>query len=1802
MASGWVRRGEVTRNMGWHTYTVKSGDTLAKIAKTVTPAQTVAYLKKWNGLSDDKVSVGKSIKIYPYYVVQWGDTAGDVAKSFNTTASALHKVNPWIKNINLIYPKEKIRLLEGMEPEVAPPKPVVAPKPEPKPEPDSPAPKVNKRDGVAPDYDDDDFPAHRKIAGDYFLRIGDVQLVVPPEFIKVSREGNVNQRGLIRQTESLKFKNGQSMTQIDIQLWFTNLEEINGFRMASPMPGQEYFMDGLRPLIAQFKRQPFLPIVNEFLNDTMDIHAVALSNLSFSTVEGFPDVIQASLTLMKMEVSPYINKPSWTYDQHFMYPLFRWYYNQLLVEKQPSYSTTYMRPVYEADFTDDFQFEILNEGFLQEKQAESKLKSLELNDMAYDKIDLGDTLHCTNIFGALGTVLAPLQMDLKENPTFQYMGSQDTMFNVSFETTDRDAIAVLERMFSTLERYSRLYRDKIVTGYAKVKNSLLNMAGVYNVMIMDMKVSTVPTMPDLFRIDMTLISYKDTQYQDQRIKGFSMVDSKGASDIAADGVGPAEKYLYSKSEPWFLVEEGIAEGMLDTMELYPDLELPPYMVLNDVVKKINAHRKGRKQSALPIDSYAPPRHLMRDYGKENYKVRNLPDSAFADPDFYFTYPEWSNMKYVDEESVINGMLTAEGLAAGYTAKTGGGDTAQDYGKGVSGLPTSADYSGPDSSAAKNSSGKSYKTGIKAQLAGTDKWNTNIIGWANKYNINPLFIKIIIAFESGGNASLVEKGVSGREPGRGLFQITPGRVGFDVDPSRLHDVDYAVVQFAKVVESKISAAKGDLSVKEIAWRYNGKVAGNPYPDAFMEVYRGLGGGANDTIRADGSTAPGRGTSMPAAVSEALFAHAEADVMVRIPKTEAEEGEITAESANPNALMRSMLHDHTKYSKRGTMIRAYPTFVLAFVDEGLFVDYRRMWNNYYLYHAIEEINLVKERNQPVDTLHLRLVNIYGALNSTNRPLTKAITKDVRFPGWSASPKAVGSAISWYWHQWFPEVNDSMVQRRLEHTQKQGFNLRTGARVHLRMGYGSTASLMPVVFNGRITEIDSSDVVEVIAQSDGLELINPYHEWAADARTTWWNMKQEPKNIIDDFMVNRKGLDWLANYDGLFGAFADGGTMSKYGIEHFGYVMGKGYTQEGGFQKWTGWFKDSFKGMLGMEVVNGYDARKNVYAANGVGAFGQSEKGSVDERNVHFWMTNKSPWDIIQLLTAIAPDYETKIIEHGFHSTLFYGQPQWYVKYAYYNESGKPDDIGGYKELMKVAQQYHHIDSLSDIITNNAKTSDKDICTIAVPMYSWDEKPKAGDTLFADPYIKPEMQKTEIIDVGLLQDFPMGDLVAQVMRWTGHQATEALNDIGEMLKAIPGGGVIEDFGDLLTKIKVIEEDSRTEQLAKEAAKTHMQWKFRDMYKGDIVILGDAAIKPGDMINLADVYTQMFGIVETGRVVHMMSLNEGFITSWKPDMLSVRKDGYRAEQLSNWFNVGAYMTQKILFALMKSYVLKKPRNMIAALPFSKAKKFIRGIRTTRNAIASKGIAGTLAFGPYGLAAIIYELALWTISGLIIDAIEKIVIKQRAGVILMPLWYKNRPYVAGIDGHKELIPGYWDENYYGAPDASMMGSGGGGAMTGDAAYIPEGYKMCYPTISTRVTSKYLEPRSGYIHQGVDFGAMVRGVDGDPLYAIANGTVAFSGSLIKKGKLDGYGHYMIIEHETFYSIYGHMQYKPSIPKGTKVSLGQVIGKMGNTGRSSGTHLHFEVRDKSGKTPLGGKVKDPMATLKNGKAYVIPKKK
>ena len=132
-----------------------------------------------------------------------------------------------------------------------------------------------------------------------------------------------------------------------------------------------------------------------------------------------------------------------------------------------------------------------------------------------------------------------------------------------------------------------------------------------------------------------------------------------------------------------------------------------------------------------------------------------------------------------------------------------------------------------------------------------------------------------------------------------------------------------------------------------------------------------------------------------------------------------------------------------------------------------------------------------------------------------------------------------------------------------------------------------------------------------------------------------------------------------------------------------------------------------------------------------------------------------------------------------------------------------------------------------------------------------------------------------------------------------------------------------------------------------------------------------------------------------------------------------------------------------------------------------------------------------------------------------------------------------------------------------------------------QGLPLARPTVDTRETSGFgvrLDPFTGRpaFHSGQDFA----GAYGSPIYVTAPGIVSFT------GVRSGYGNTIEVDHgHGFKTRYAHLS-AISVRVGQHVAIGQRIGAMGSTGRSTGTHLHYEVWD-------NGRAQNPLRFVKAG---------
>lgn len=777
---------------------------------------------------------------------------------------------------------------------------------------------------------------------------------------------------------------------------------------------------------------------------------------------------------------------------------------------------------------------------------------------------------------------------------------------------------------------------------------------------------------------------------------------------------------------------------------------------------------------------------------------------------------------------------------------------------------------------------------------------------------------------------------------------------------------------------------------------------------------------------------------------------------------ESGRILIAADDPRRLHRDMFTDMVEYDQRGRLLRAFPTFQMFIIDEGRWMTSYKLWDNLYGFNSIQSIDVYRSRKIAADTAVIKMTNVYSNLTSRNL--------DTDYGDWSYS----------FWDNLFwGKPSESILEARKELADTM--MLKTGARLHLRVGYGSDVGKLPVLFNGTITEMDAQDVVTIIGQGDGIELSNIV---SADPNETndggWFKPITEPRDLLCGLMTSRG--NWFKNW---INSITDGalwGDSHPLGIMHFGNPV---------------------KVPPALNPFNFYnsdygEAAQNIYSSNGANTFSEWERqdgtpfgwtwGEAgnplpvpegDEKNIEIKLEGQTVWDIAQVMASCSPDYIAAVHPFEMRSTLFFGKPYYKIAYRYDSAYKWSDTDQNWQrtitsEIRKPYMQYHVFDSTTDIVSNQIKASEEGVYTNVIATYEGG----ISDLQMADWDIRFDKQKTATVQA---------PIVAQWLRdfWTSKDQANSF------------------------------------------AQSTLRDYIKDMYKGQLVILGDPTIKPHDMCYMHDEMNTMEGPFQVKEVTHHFSFETGFITSVSPDAVVIVDDKVILSH-STWLaSFGKSFAAYILGRKAAAAAVRRLIGSTAFLKGAKATKWsLRGLAklttylpggnesvkeyqlAVRNYVnfmqaSDKGVATTLtkevvtkdldaAFTGLKKAAKDWEAKgikrvgkmttrslLYTVDkihdgikigktsveflrmtsvvvraniiGLIATAAISIVTETLAemyrrkkkamqAVVMVPLWYQGRQFTAGINGHKGMVigdePGKWDKFFMGVGPYAAVGQG----------------------------------------------------------------------------------------------------------------------------------------------------------------------
>jgi len=198
----------------------------------------------------------------------------------------------------------------------------------------------------------------------------------------------------------------------------------------------------------------------------------------------------------------------------------------------------------------------------------------------------------------------------------------------------------------------------------------------------------------------------------------------------------------------------------------------------------------------------------------------------------------------------------------------------------------------------------------------------------------------------------------------------------------------------------------------------------------------------------------------------------------------------------------------------------------------------------------------------------------------------------------------------------------------------------------------------------------------------------------------------------------------------------------------------------------------------------------------------------------------------------------------------------------------------EIREPFQRVHYLSSFTHILSNKIQENINDVATVVTAVSDG----KYPVTVALDKAASPERQVEKTVETGLYFDNIRGSGFFGILHPIFHPF-ETVRGISKMAQGSP---------DELT--------------ARRVALSHLKESVKDIYTGELIVIGSPDIRPHDLVYLADVYERMYGLFEVEQVVHHFTPELGFVTSITPNALVTVNDPSRwfmSSWLASWLSL---------------------------------------------------------------------------------------------------------------------------------------------------------------------------------------------------------------------------------------------------------------------------------------------------------------
>jgi LAS superfamily LD-carboxypeptidase LdcB len=543
-------------------------------------------------------------------------------------------------------------------------------------------------------------------------------------------------------------------------------------------------------------------------------------------------------------------------------------------------------------------------------------------------------------------------------------------------------------------------------------------------------------------------------------------------------------------------------------------------------------------------------------------------------------------------------------------------------------------------------------------------------------------------------------------------------------------------------------------------------------------------------------------------------------------------------NNESLLTKSLNQLQKdiYTSQGyTMMRAYPTFKLYFIESDLGERKRYAFDDFFSYSAVKSIELIRSRKIAADLLLLELTNISGILS--NRKFQSAYDPTKPRDAQSSSRE---------------NLNNRTDVNTLNENPIASLMLQPGVQIQLRLGYSNSPEELEKVFNGIITDVEFSetdDLVSIVCQSFAIELVQSIHgeskSWGG-----WFSGNGKTFKILEEVLASPEVVHFGRWEGGDFGRNTQRSLLTK---------------------RWK-------------FIPAPQD--DNIFAPQGDTGIGFIDSIIGSHK---YTMYQTTLWDVIQEMTLRHPSYIASVVPYdgkdGPRSTMFFGVPDqlYFARDSSYTEDTVASNLNSQIDNSEISARDASRDANVEPI--NALARKEEDSLYRKRYFELLKKQYGLNRGFIKPFRNYHIATSGMhivynnISASGHNTFNTATVQYGKSAADPNEKTGQLDFDGSSTFTLKADAAIPDED--IRELSVQYPNCIGEEVAKNYCLSLLFNSLKDSYKGNLVLIGNPKIKPFDIVYCFDTYNDLVGPIEVEQVIHKFSQETGFITEVTPDMV---------------------------------------------------------------------------------------------------------------------------------------------------------------------------------------------------------------------------------------------------------------------------------------------------------------------------------